>query len=275
MQVKSVCHAVQSLASLLLPFSWPYTLVPVLPDTLLELANSPTPYLMGVLRNNLYKLKDLLLGNCDDCCDDLLQGCVVIVDLDGGIFVPQPSELYIASHGVDYKERSALALCERLLLPKKLALSLISSFKEALSFGIGPRADDLLQKSVISWYASLIGHYKACGFHAAFNDTELKGDVEPFRTAAIQLVSAHTSRSSRRFTEWFVETGIFRDWIRRRVTINNNRKDPLLANSEDAANQKLDELSLTLAPSLTHKRLTSIFSKAHSALFRTHLIKKL
>uniref|UniRef100_F1KW05 Suppression of tumorigenicity 5 protein n=1 Tax=Ascaris suum TaxID=6253 RepID=F1KW05_ASCSU len=270
--VQSVCHAVQSLVSLLQPFSWPYTLVPVLPDTLLELANSPTPYLLGVLRNNLYKLKDLLVGGCHNS-DDLMQDDVIIVDLDGGIFVPQPSELYNANQGADYKEKSALMLCEKLLLPKKLASNLILSFKEALAGGPGPVADDLLQKAMLAWLASLVGHYKWCGLLSSYL-ADCNGDPEPLRASLTQLVAAHNSTSARRFTEWFVETGIFRDWIRRRVSSAPEMRDRVWVNGEDAANQRLDELATTLAPQTSHNRLSHIFTRAHTALFRSHLLKK-
>lgn len=270
--VQSVCHAVQSLASLLQPFSWPYTLVPVLPDTLLELANSPTPYLLGVLRNNLYKLRDLLVGDSNSNAEDLMQGDLVIVDVDGGIFVPQPTELYIACQHADYKEKSALALCEKLLMPRKLALNLISSFKEAVAGGPGPVADELLQKAMIAWFASLIGHYKSCGLQSAYL-AELNGDPEPLRIAMTQLITSHTSKSARRFTQWFVETGVFRDWARNRANKSADGNDRSVACSEDAANQQLDELALTLAPHLPHRK-SNIFSRAHAAIFRPHLLKK-
>ena len=76
------------------------------------------------------------------------------MDLDGGIFVPHPCELYTACQHSDFMEKSAIVLCEKLLLPKKLALNLVSSFKEALSGGVGPQADELLQKV----FFRLLGH---------------------------------------------------------------------------------------------------------------------
>lgn len=60
--------------------------------------------------------------------------------------MPHPSELSVVTENPDFMEKSALALCERLLLPKKLAGTLISSFKEALAGGPGPKADEMLQK---------------------------------------------------------------------------------------------------------------------------------
>ncbi|VDD84867.1 unnamed protein product [Enterobius vermicularis] len=268
--VKSVSHAVQTFAALLQPFSWPYTLVPVLPDTLLELANSPTPCLLGVLRTNLHKLKELLVGTRKSESDDLLKNDVVIVDLDGGIFVPHPSELSVVTENPDFMEKSALALCERLLLPKKLAGTLISSFKEALAGGPGPKADEMLQKAMLVWFATLLGHYKTFNLPHAYL-ADIREDSSELRTALAQYILAHPSKTSRRFIEWFIETGLFRDWLRRKAAGQDGKS---AENWEDAANQKFDELAQTLSVTYNQGRIANIFSRASSALFRSHLRKR-
>lgn len=71
---------------------------------------------------------------------------LVIVDLDGGIFVPKLTELYAANESIDFKTKNAFALCEKVLMPKKLAVSLVKKLKEAISAGDDLRADFLLQK---------------------------------------------------------------------------------------------------------------------------------
>ncbi|VDN59803.1 unnamed protein product [Dracunculus medinensis] len=258
----------QSLVSLIQPFSWPYTLVPVLPDSLLELTSSPTPYILGILRNNLHKLKDLIVGEMDIDVGDCIKEGVLIVDLDGGILVPQPSRLYVASKNHDYKAKCAIDLCQKLLIPKKLVLTLISLFKEALENGPNSVADDRLQRAMLTWFASLIGHYKSCGYYSAYM-ADINGNSELFHTSKRLLVSAHSSKSAKSFTEWFVETGIFRDWLRRRVTTSLDSTDNKIMNSEDAANQHFDEISLTVAPQLSQKRFRNIFSRSRFGIFRS------
>lgn len=71
---------------------------------------------------------------------------LVVVDLDGGIFVPQLTELHPANENVGFKARNAFALCEKLLIPRKLAASLATKLEEAVAVGEGPRADFLLQR---------------------------------------------------------------------------------------------------------------------------------
>jgi hypothetical protein len=41
---------VEALQSILYPFSWQHTLIPVLPTSMLEICLSPTPYIIGILR---------------------------------------------------------------------------------------------------------------------------------------------------------------------------------------------------------------------------------
>ncbi|VDK57214.1 unnamed protein product [Gongylonema pulchrum] len=68
------------------------------------------------------------------------------MDIDGGIFMPQLTKLLVASENVDYKAKQAYALCEKLLMPRKIAANLATKFTDALAAGPGPRADALLQK---------------------------------------------------------------------------------------------------------------------------------
>uniref|UniRef100_A0A8R1XWN4 UDENN domain-containing protein n=1 Tax=Onchocerca volvulus TaxID=6282 RepID=A0A8R1XWN4_ONCVO len=272
--VQCVCHAVQSIACLLHPFSWPYTLIPVLPDSLLEIVNSPTPYLIGLLRTNMHKLKALVVKDKNRCTDDLIQDDLVIVDLDGGIFVPQLTKLCAANENVDFKAKNAFALCEKLLIPRKLAVNLVTKLKEAVAVGESSRADFLLQKAVLSWFAALIWPYKGCSFYAAFI-AESNGDFESIRTSKAQLVASHTSKSARRFTEWFVETGIFREWIRRKVISAPEIINAIPHIAEDVANQKFDECVIAVTPQVSQMRMANIFTKAHNIIFRSHLLKKL
>uniref|UniRef100_A0A915PXV1 UDENN domain-containing protein n=1 Tax=Setaria digitata TaxID=48799 RepID=A0A915PXV1_9BILA len=217
--VQCVSHAIQSIAFLLHPFSWPYTLIPVLPDSLLEI-------------------------------DDL-----VIVDLDGGIFVPQLTEIYAANENVDFKAKNAVALCEKLLVPKKLAANLTTKLREAVAVAESHKADLLLQKAMLSWFAVSIWPYKSCSFYTAFV-AESNGDYELIRSSKAKLVASHTSKSARRFAEWFVETGIFREWIRRKVTSTPEMANTIPQIVEDVANQKFDEYILSVTSQVSQPQQT-------------------
>jgi hypothetical protein len=58
--VKIVSDTVQMFSRLLLPLEWPHTLIPIIPDTLIDLCQNPTPYLCGTMRHNLHKLTQII-----------------------------------------------------------------------------------------------------------------------------------------------------------------------------------------------------------------------
>ena len=49
--VISLC--IEAVQSLLYPFVWQHTLVPVLPKAMNEISSAPTPYILGVLSENV------------------------------------------------------------------------------------------------------------------------------------------------------------------------------------------------------------------------------
>ena len=56
--LSSTIHA---LSSLLYPFSWQHTFIPVLPTAMLDVVCSPTPYIIGITSNHLLKALTLPL----------------------------------------------------------------------------------------------------------------------------------------------------------------------------------------------------------------------
>ncbi|VDL74026.1 unnamed protein product [Nippostrongylus brasiliensis] len=61
----SVCTAsemVHVMEALIQPLIWPYVFIPVIPDTLSDLTQNPTPYLMGILRKNIVHIRDLIVS---------------------------------------------------------------------------------------------------------------------------------------------------------------------------------------------------------------------
>ncbi|XP_037087660.1 myotubularin-related protein 13-like, partial [Pollicipes pollicipes] len=69
-------EAFHALTSLMYPFKYSYVYIPVLPTLLLEVANTPTPFMMGAHSSALRNLPDLM--------------DVIVADLDGGsVSVPE------------------------------------------------------------------------------------------------------------------------------------------------------------------------------------------
>lgn len=71
LRLLSTC--VEAVQSMLYPFVWQHTLVPVLPGTMSEIASAPTPYVMGLLQST-----------AGPNCDHLAPEDGLLVDLDAG-----------------------------------------------------------------------------------------------------------------------------------------------------------------------------------------------
>ena len=44
-------NTIQAFETLLYPFNWPHTFIPVLPSFLIEMCDAPTPFIVGVMRS--------------------------------------------------------------------------------------------------------------------------------------------------------------------------------------------------------------------------------
>ena len=52
-------QTIHALASLLYPFRWQHTYIPVLPESMLDVCCSPTPYIIGILSSQLSYVQTL------------------------------------------------------------------------------------------------------------------------------------------------------------------------------------------------------------------------
>lgn len=70
-KLSQLSNTVQEFETLLYPFSWPHTYIPLLPSYLIEMCEAPTPYIIGLVRS---------------CKDELMrynyENDMIIVDLD-------------------------------------------------------------------------------------------------------------------------------------------------------------------------------------------------
>src|ERR1700733_12626882 len=57
---------INTFISLLYPFSWPHTYIPILPALMLDIIQAPTPYIIGILRS----CEHYLSGNDDFLSQD-------------------------------------------------------------------------------------------------------------------------------------------------------------------------------------------------------------
>uniref|UniRef100_A0A8D0GLA5 DENN domain containing 2C n=1 Tax=Sphenodon punctatus TaxID=8508 RepID=A0A8D0GLA5_SPHPU len=171
-------HAV---VATLYPFTWQHTYIPVLPDSMIDIVCSPTPFLIGILSCSLPQLQDLPIEE------------VLIVDLCADEFLQQVSD-------------------EDEILPPKLQAALVQILEERNEIlsqeqSYAVTLDSLVSEAFVHLFVELVGHYS---LH--MNVTE-KGERvfqrEPFR-------KSHTSRSVRHFLDLFMETQMFAGFIQDR-----------------------------------------------------------
>uniref|UniRef100_A0A8C6ZSG2 DENN domain containing 2C n=1 Tax=Nothoprocta perdicaria TaxID=30464 RepID=A0A8C6ZSG2_NOTPE len=167
--------------AMLYPFSWQHTYIPVLPASMIDIACSPTPFLIGILSCSLPQLQDLPIEE------------VLIVDLCADRFLQEVSD-------------------EDEILPHKLQAALVQILEERNEILSQEQSSDMSLNSLVSeafvqFFVEIVGHYS---LH--MNVTE-KGERmfqwELFR-------KSHMSRNVRHFLHLFMETQMFAGFIQDR-----------------------------------------------------------
>lgn len=173
----------QAIAALLYPFSWQHVYVPVLPQKLLDMCCSPTPYIMGMLSLSIPELDDLPLEE------------VLIVNLDARDFDVQVGD-------------------ESTILPRRLSQGLEKALKTCLRDSEVTEARDVedelsvdcevtnnnISEAFIHYFVELMGHY--LNHFQPSPEGNMVFDREGF-------IKSTNSKSMKRFLEVFTETQMF------------------------------------------------------------------
>ncbi|XP_022082706.1 suppression of tumorigenicity 5 protein-like isoform X2 [Acanthaster planci] len=177
----------QAVAALLYPFAWQHVYVPVLPEKLIDMSCSPTPYIMGMLSLCIPRLEELPIEE------------VLIVDIDSKDFYTVvgdeatiiPKKL---SHAL---ERALTDICGSLTEPSYGSEDDISSEDHEAK-------NRAISEVFIRYFVETCGHY--VNHFSTKYDGGLKFDREGF-------IRTVTSRSIRKFLEVFSETQMFAFFI--------------------------------------------------------------
>ncbi|KAJ1373298.1 hypothetical protein KIN20_035659 [Parelaphostrongylus tenuis] len=251
--VCSVSKLVQVMEALIQPLSWPHVFIPAVPDNLLDLCHNPTPYLMGILRNNLAPIHDLIIA--DQSAENVIdQVDFVFIDADNGLINPPP-QAYVNNSGITaWKQQCAVNFCQRLGMPKKASMALITGLRSALAEGSGPAADLRIENIMLLWYASLFGHYKTISCQCEWG-SEFK----------LRLVETQPDKSVRPYLSYLCETVMFHEWIVKRCSKAPEPSDPL-PGSEDFLNRRIDKLYSRGVNCFSTRPLAKMFNKVTNVL---------
>lgn len=239
--ISSLSKVIQAAAAMLLPFEWPHTLIPVVPDSYVQLCFSPTPYLIGVLRSNLHELKHLLLTNDDD--EDYCEEYLLIYDLDYGVVKQRDFSKSVQETDDNYACR-ALPKCAVRFLNRRLKASTCSVKKQS-NQSASRRCtvlanDNQLADVFVACLAILVFDYRE--FIVRQQDDRLTFSKDQFTKSAglpggPKNYPSMSVSGRRTFLLWFVETGMFQVWMRRCLAdFNKIVKSP----EENYAQAKLD-----------------------------------
>ncbi|XP_068182608.1 DENN/MADD domain containing 2Da isoform X2 [Antennarius striatus] len=166
--LSQIIHAV---AALLHPFTWQHTLIPIVPEILIDVVMAPTPYLLGVQKR--------LLGLVTDQSDMLL------VDLS-----EDKNGTFLASFGD-----------ERAILPKKLQTEMLEALnnrQQALSV---EELNQVVSEPFLQFFVKTVGHYSSY--------VKYRGVEEQRVFEKRSFYKAIQSKSTRHFVKKFIQTQMF------------------------------------------------------------------
>lgn len=137
-------EACQGLISLMYPFKYSHTYIPVLPATLIEFLSTPTPFIIGVHSSLKREISDLL--------------DVIVVDFDGGS-VKVPDSLHLAHLEEPYNSQ-LIALLIQITRPQ------IIHADNAFSKPSQPSSPDLMDKEIRAIFlrtiTQILQGYRSC-----------------------------------------------------------------------------------------------------------------
>eukprot|EP00794_Sanderia_malayensis_P007526 gene7527-8363_t len=178
--LSACCHA---FVSLLYPFQWQHTYIPVLPHQLLDMCCLPTPYLLGALSGCLEDLEDLPL-------DD-----VIIIDLDNGRILRDDEGKNLSHFPSEIRNLAASSLSN--ILKKDADASVIISDNKERNM--------ITTEIFIDVYLHLIGNFQENYSASAEDDSGF---------LIMKFVKSFKSKEERKFMKQFVKTQAFQFFIR-------------------------------------------------------------
>lgn len=163
----SCCHA---LISLMYPFEWEHTYIPVLPTSLIDIVCLPSPYLLGVLPSSVPEIEDLPIEE------------VYILNLDTGEQILHPST----------KCGIPKYLCDEISSSLKQVFDLSSDEIDVVD-GAEKAQNEIICKIFVQVYIQLIGHFER--FYTKDEDGRDIIDYKPFYKASETRDKKHFLRA--------------------------------------------------------------------------------
>ncbi|XP_033753036.1 suppression of tumorigenicity 5 protein-like [Pecten maximus] len=176
--LSTLSQTIHALASLLYPFHWQHVYIPVLPESMLEVCCSPTPYLIGILSSHVQRVQELPLSD------------IVIFDLN--------KKQMIRSNGD-----------EGTLIPKLIQKAMKTALNMCKNDSDASSAKNLMVSEVfLRFFVEAIAHF------AEHINNQQDGKKVFVKESFIQ---GAPTEGIQQFLEWFTETQMFEVFITQQV----------------------------------------------------------
>lgn len=182
--ISKLSGCIEGLQAALYPFHWQHTLVPIVPSSMLDVCEAPTPYIIGLLKQkDVNREPSLPLTGIDQ---------VLIVDVDDNRVLQSTGD-------------------ESSVLPSRLSRGLRIALQYALSESAPSitEANLIASEALIRLFVELVGHYRE---HIITNAETRKRDFQ-----RENFVKGISSNSIQNFLDWFSETAMFTAFIESRL----------------------------------------------------------
>ncbi|KAE8742896.1 hypothetical protein FOCC_FOCC011514 [Frankliniella occidentalis] len=173
--ISKLSACIDALQSILFPFVWQHTFIPVLPTNMLDICQAPTPYIIGVLKGRHPILPPVSIDHG------------IVVDVDNSLILQSQQD-------------------ETTILPVGISRSL----KVALQLAQSSTPTDDPSRNVLVSEAFLRTFVEVCGHYQTHIVVQQDGKKVFERESFIKAVR---SRSIQMFLEWFTETAMFAAFI--------------------------------------------------------------
>lgn len=168
-ELSTLSQVIHAVAVLLSPFTWQHTLIPIVPEILIDVVMAPTPYLLGVQK----RLLDLID-----------QSDLLVVDLS-----ENRQETFITKIGD-----------EKAILPHKLRDEILQALKTRPEKATVEELNRVVPAAFFPFFVKTVGH---------FNQHILRKAGEPAVFQRRNFCKALESKSTRHFVKKFVQTQMF------------------------------------------------------------------
>ncbi|XP_067384331.1 DENN/MADD domain containing 2Da isoform X3 [Channa argus] len=173
-ELSTLSQVIHAVAALLYPFTWQHTLIPIVPEILIDVVMAPTPYLLGVQKR--------LLDQVTDHTD------LLMVDFCDGKKKPFIAELGDESSILPPKLRNEL----------QAELQALKTRKDSMMV---EEQNRIVSDAFLEFFVNIVGHYKShvkrsrTGETAVFEKRNFYKAIEP--------------KATRHFVKTFMQTQMF------------------------------------------------------------------